>query len=208
MVDRNSRPVEQVKYGLHLNCPDIALTYSLARNLLCHPASPCAVVSNISIAAEFTDRGDLNLLYRVIGDIDAIKLPAVHHPGPADNLWQQTCCEAFVATANAEPYREFNFSPSTQWAIYQFAAYRQRDNNFHVHATPHITFYQHADGFELAATIAAELLPAGAVLDIGITTVIEASDGSKSYWALNHGAAQPDFHRRQSFTLALKRNTP
>jgi hypothetical protein len=46
------------------------------------------------------------------------------------------------------------------------------------------------------------------VLDLALTTVIEASDGSKSYWALRHGAAQPDFHLRQSFTLALKRNTP
>ena len=40
-----------------------------------------------------------------------------------------------------------------------------------------------------------------------IRFVIEAADGSKSYWALAHGASQPDFHLRQSFALTLHRTT-
>ena len=184
------------------------MAHTLTRNLLCHPASPCAVVRSISITANFAESGDLNLLYRVIGEVDGIKLPAARQPGPADNLWQQTCCEAFVAAANTEPYREFNFSPSAQWAVYQFAAYRQRDSRFQPPSAPQITLHQQADGFELAATIPSELIPPSDVLDLALTTVIEASDGSKSYWALSHGTTQPDFHLRQSFTLALKRNTP
>lgn len=184
------------------------MAHTLTRNLLCHPASPCAVVRSISITAGFAESGDLNLLYRVIGEADGIKLPAARQPGPADNLWQQTCCEAFVAASDGDSYREFNFSPSTQWAIYQFAAYRQGDNQFQRHGAPRINLLQHADGFELAVTIPPELLPPGNALELALTTVIEANDGSKSYWALSHCAAQPDFHLRQSFTLALTRNTP
>lgn len=188
--------------------PGIALPHPLTHPLLCHPASPCDVVRNISITSSFAENGDLKLLYRVIGEVESIKLPDAGQPAPADNLWQQTCCEAFVSAGDDDAYREFNFSPSTQWACYQFATYRQRENKFQPHATPQIILLQHADGFELATTIPAQLLPPGEVLDLGITTVIEASDGSKSYWALSHAAAQPDFHLRQSFTLALTRNTP
>ncbi len=65
-----------------------------------------------------------------------------------------------------------------------------------------------ADGFQLDATLPASLLPSAHTLRIGLSVVIEASDGSKSYWALAHGAAQPDFHLRQSFALTLNRTTP
>lgn len=184
------------------------MTNSISHTLRYHPDTPSAAIQSISVTAQFAADGALSLRYLVVGKMTGIKLPAPRIAGPADNLWQQTCCEAFVASANGEPYREFNFSPSAQWAIYQFAAYRQRDEHFQPPDAPQITLQQQADGFELAATIPSELLPPGAALDLALTTVIEASDGSKSYWALAHCAAQPDFHLRQSFILALKRNTP
>lgn len=62
-----------------------------------------------------------------------------------------------------------------------------------------------ADGFELDALIPSELLPAGNTLEISLTAVIEALDGSKTYWAQAHLAQQPDFHLRASFTLTLPR---
>ena len=73
---------------------------------------------------------------------------------------------------------------------------------------PQIAFHHCPDGFRLDAVIAPELLPEGAILAIGLSAVIEARDGSKSYWALTHCAAQPDFHLRQSFSLTLQRPTP
>jgi len=105
-------------------------------------------------------------------------------------------------------YREFNFSPSGQWAAYRFTGYRERDNNFAPTAEPQLALSLLAEGFELRAILPAVLLPTGNSLRIGITAVIEAADGSKSYWALAHCAAQPDFHLRQSFALTLNRNTP
>ena len=176
--------------------------------LFCHPTTHCTFVSDVTISAKFAGDGSLSLHYLITGEMAKIVLPDQCQPGAADNLWQHTCCEAFIADAEGAQYREFNFSPSGQWAVYQFAAYRQRDSDFAPPAAPRITLGRNANGFELAASLPRELLPSQATLILGITTVLEASDGSKSYWALSHCAEQPDFHLRQSFTLALPRTTP
>jgi hypothetical protein len=41
------------------------------------------------------------------------------------------------------------------------------------------------------------------VLRVGLSAVIEANDGTLSYWALKHPAAKPDFHHPDSFVLEL-----
>jgi hypothetical protein len=46
------------------------------------------------------------------------------HASRTDELWKQTCFEAFVGSPAEESYFEFNFSPSTQWAAYGFDSYR------------------------------------------------------------------------------------
>jgi len=38
---------------------------------------------------------------------------------------------------------------------------------------------------------------------IGITMVMEGKDGQKTYWALHHAGAQPDFHLSESFQYSL-----
>lgn len=151
-----------------------------------------------------TADGGLSLSYRVRHQPGAIRIPAPLPSGPADGLWQHTCCEAFV-TEDGDGYREFNFSPSGQWAAYRFTSYRERDAAFVADAAPQISFNLLADGFVLHATLPAALLPSGHALRFGLTAVIEAAAGNKSYWALTHCAPQPDFHLRQSFALTLNR---
>ncbi len=175
-------------------------------SLLSHPATASTLACAIEVAATTSD-GILLLNYRITCAPAELRLPAPQPPGPADGLWQHTCCEAFVAEAGAG-YREFNFSPSGQWAAYRFNGYRERDTTYIPATAPQLAFAPFADGFELRATLPATLLPPGDALQISLTAVIEAGDGSKSYWALAHCAAQPDFHVRQSFALTLKRNTP
>lgn len=176
-------------------------------SLLSHPAAPGTLPCKIEVATEMHADGGLSLRYRVTCPPAKLRLPEAQPPGPADGLWQHTCCEAFVAE-DGESYREFNFSPSGQWAAYRFTGYRERDAAFVVDAAPQISLTPLADGFVLQAMLPAALLPAGQALQLGLTAVIEADDGSKHYWALAHCAAQPDFHVRQSFALTLKRNTP
>ena len=186
-------------------CPESAENSAA---LLCHPASPSSALSAITAGARLDESGALLLAFRLHGDPAGISLPAPATPGPVDGLWQRTCLEAFVAAVDAENYREFNFSPSGQWAAYRFTGYRERDTVFVPNAAPTIDFQPLSDGFELRATVPAALVPAGQSLQLGLTAVIEAIDGTKSYWALAHCAAQPDFHLRQSFALTLQRNSP
>jgi hypothetical protein len=182
-----------------------------------HPARPCTAVSAIEVELAATDSGGLNLRYRAHSKPDAICLPAAMPPGPADNLWQHTCCELFIAeqaletadsTVNRKNYLEFNFSPSGQWAAYRFTDYRVRDTGFAPAAAPHISLHRLDDGFQLDVSLPPELIPDGPKLALGLTAVIEDMAGAKTYWAVQHCAAQPDFHLRQSFALDLNRNTP
>ena len=124
-----------------------------------------------------------------------------------DRLWEHTCFEAFIGIRGHSAYREFNFSPSSQWAAYAFFDYRQRDEAFVCKTAPIITSQLFAGRFELIATIPASALPhKPETLEIGLSAVVEAADlvdGRHSYWALKHPAERPDFHRREAFSLTL-----
>ena len=75
-----------------------------------------------------------------------ILLPVPTGPIACDNLWQHTCCEAFVSAADdGDGYLEFNFSPSGCWAIYQFDAYRVRDESYICPYVPKIELKQLPD---------------------------------------------------------------
>ena len=94
-------------------------------------------------------------------------------------------------------YREFNFSPSGEWAAYAFAAYR--DGGPLVIADPIITVRRAPERLELEASVPVE----GASLRIGLSVVVEDAEGALSYWALRHAPGKPDFHHRDAFALEL-----
>jgi hypothetical protein len=133
-------------------------------------------------------------------------IPEPHTPERTDSLWEHTCFEAFIGVAGSAAYREFNFSPSGQWAAYAFSGYREPDDAIAPISTPQITTRRFAGRLEIEALIAADALPPGGAWQIGLTAVVEAADtvdGSHSYWALHHPAQRPDFHLRDAFTLEL-----
>jgi hypothetical protein len=140
----------------------------MKQSLRCHPASPCAPDQTVEVDARLGE-GGLAVSYRLYGDAAQIRIPERTSASAADGLWRHTCLEAFVAAVDRPEYREFNFSPSGQWAVYRFTACRQRDFRFVPPAAPQIAFRRCADGFRLDAVIAPELLPAGALLNIGLT---------------------------------------
>jgi len=174
--------------------------------LRCHPAAACPALAGFAVSVDWLARGALSLTFRLTGAMAALRIPAPQAAGPADLLWQHTCCEAFIAVAGRPAYREFNFSPSGQWAIYDFADYRQRLDLSPPDPPPVLTVHRRADGLELAVILDPALLPAavpGTRLHLGLAGVVEAADGGKSYWALAHTEAQPDFHRQAAFRLDL-----
>lgn len=96
-------------------------------------------------------------------------------------------------------YREFNFSPSGQWAAYAFDDIRSGMRDARVRA---ISLSCSSDPSELIVTAN---LSAGLAdpAKIGLSAVIEDLSGNKSYWALHHAKAQPDFHDPSCFTARL-----
>jgi hypothetical protein len=170
-------------------------------SLVCHPDTPCAVLQGISVAVQWLQSGDLCLAYTLTGELVQLRIPAPQTPAATDGLWQHTCLEAFVAEGDTNAYREFNFSPSGQWAAYGFTAYRQR-GEWVASQPPAMTLKQTGDNLVLVVMVSAADLPVKKVDNpglLGLTAVIEAVDGSKSYWALRHPAGQPDFHHRDGF---------
>jgi hypothetical protein len=160
----------------------------------------------VAAVANRSAEGKLHLRYVLRGSLDTIRLPPPGDLRRDDRLWEHTCAEAFVATESAPGYVELNVSPSRAWAAYAFTAYREPAPLAPRHLEPRIVVEREHDVLTLDVHVdLAELSPAypDAVLDIGLTTVIEGADGGISYWALRHPCTQPDFHHRDGFVLRL-----
>ena len=174
--------------------------------LLCHPDSPEAAVRALAAGARVLPDGGLALVWRLAGDLAALRIPGASTALPPERLWAHTCFEAFVGTPGEAAYREFNFAPNGQWMRFDFCGYRQRVES-PVLPAPQITPRLAGDVLELAVRLGAEQLPPGE-LCVGLTAVVESVGGRHSYWSLRHPAGQPDFHHREGFALALRVPTP
>ncbi len=179
-----------------------------------HPATACPALLGVTVEVGLADGGALRLRYTLRGQLQRLRLPpAAAAPQARDGLWRHTCFEAFVGAAGAEAYREFNFSPSGDWAGYAFAAERQRDAAREPLPAPRIEVRRADDTLTLLACLPAAALPgaatapplfaAGARWALGLSAVIEQSDGALSYWALAHPRPQPDFHHRGGWAARL-----
>jgi hypothetical protein len=149
----------------------------------------------------------LSLRYVLGGAVRAVRLSERSaQPGRTDDLWKQTCFEAFLAPVGGEAYWEVNLSPSGDWNVYRFDGYRRgmRPETRVVRAATEI---QRATcgTVTLRATIDLDPLPElqRPALDVGLAAVLQGGDGTLSYWSLAHDADRPDFHRRASFVMRL-----
>jgi hypothetical protein len=170
--------------------------------LTCHPQTPSQSVRQIDVVAEETKNGGLMLAFVLAGDISALSIPESRPPRRADLLWQHTCFEAFVMAGEGPGYREYNFSPSGEWAAYDFRAYRDGGVLENEHA-PGIVVRKTMDRLELGAEIGHGLLPQGRPLRLGLSAVVEDAAGKISYWALRHPPGKPDFHHIDNFAVQL-----
>lgn len=111
----------------------------------------------------------------------------------------------------AEPgaaYVEFNLSPSNQWAAYQFDGYR---SGLTVAQGVELVELRQGEGvndgrYGLTAMLDLEDrpgLPLNAPWHLGLSAVIEETNGAKSYWALAHAPGKPDFHHPDAFAHYL-----
>lgn len=168
-----------------------------------HPTNAPASAHRIDVEVRRDTQGEITLTYQLRGNARRVLMPPPTMPQFTDGLWQHTCFEAFVATPGASDYREFNFSPSGQWASYRFAAYREKIAAPPGDA-PQVAFGATEDGFILEVRIPSTALPPpDQPLQLGLSAVIEAADGTLSYWALAHPGERPDFHHPDAFVLTL-----
>jgi hypothetical protein len=164
-----------------------------------HPESRCEAVAGIEVETVRTAPSTLSLRYLVSGAVDGILLPAQAGPGRADGLWQHTCLEAFLRQRGEAGYREFNLAPSSRWAAYGFDGYRSGMELLETRP-PRIETELDESCLELRALLD---LPGAGPWQLALCAVIEETNGRKSYWALAHPAAKPDFHHPDSFTCEL-----
>ncbi len=169
-----------------------------------HPDTPCLRVESIDVSIEVQAGVDLRLTYTVSGDIASLLIPPAAPPQRSDGLWQHTCFEAFVLAGNGPGYREFNFSPSGEWAAYIFCNYRDGCAPGAMPA-PAIACRTSANALELTAMLPRLALPDGRRWTLGLTAVIESVDEKLSYWALRHPVDKPDFHHTGGFALEVER---
>ena len=178
--------------------------------LLPHPGlAASSVVRRIDVEISQTDDGALRLRYFVDCDVSRIALPPPAAPRPVDGLWRHTCFEAFIAGEASTAYCEFNFSPSTQWAVYGFTSYREGMAQLEHTIPPQLAASITDDRIALEAIVPRETLlalPGDKMLRLGLAAVIERADGGHSYWALTHPSERPDFHDPAGFVLQIERS--
>jgi hypothetical protein len=161
-----------------------------------HPDAPAGAIHSIDVELERMVGGAV-AIFRVRGDISKLVIPPPAGQARADNLWRTTCFELFVAGEGAA-YREYNFSPSGQWAAYEFDDYRSGMRN--ADARIEMELYQEKNELQFSIEIRDEFPNP---VQVGLTAVIEETNGSISYWSTAFAPGKPDFHAAAVRSLLL-----
>jgi hypothetical protein len=181
------------------------VTYKLVN----HPSEPAKFVNNFFVDL-FLQENRLSIFYRIYGDLTGILIPdRSDNPDRRDSLWMQTCCELFLRRSDScSDYREFNLSPSRNWAAYNFTDYRAGMSLAEMETPPQINSKRSSNEFILMADLDISYLDTEQPL-ISVCGVIETLDHTRSYWALSHPNKQPDFHHAEGFVeFSWKRPNP
>lgn len=181
-----------------------------SRNLVCHPQSPSRGIDAIDVRVESATKGTLALTFVLLGDLATLRIPEERPSRRVNELWRHTCFEAFLMTGNGPGYREYNFSPSGEWAAYEFRDYRQaQDQQAGVTAdesAPVIRVHRSVQHLALEAEVPLESPSLTRSIRLGLSAVVESVDSGLSYWALRHPPGKPDFHLSDAFALQLDRS--
>jgi hypothetical protein len=151
------------------------------------------------LALEFLLAGEAS------GGEEAILWPAPGgEPRRRDGLWQHTCLEWFVGQPHQQAYWEFNLSPNGDWNVYALDGYRRglRPDPRYGDLPMQAGIEERGRSFRVTAPLPAPLAAAPS-LELAVTAVLEQRSGAISYWALHHGGAEADFHRRDGFLLRI-----
>jgi hypothetical protein len=177
--------------------------------LTAHASTPNGGVRSLRVQLRTEGPDILVLQYSLVADMSRLRVPLSGTGGRGHALWKHMCFEAFIAAAEAPGYHEFNFSPSLEWAIYRFSAYREGMSPADSGEAPKISVRRGEDSLELSAALnlrnLVDLRDARR-LRAALAAIIEDDNGSLSYWGLRHAPAKPDFHHPNGFAVEIERS--
>ena len=174
-------------------------------DLKCHPSARPEIVRSIHVVVRRPVSSELQMNFRLDGDISRIRIPVPSVPRFNSEVWRHTCFEAFIRLDGQNEYHELNFAPSGEWAVFAFSAYRKGGPLANETLRPRIAMRSMPTRLELDAVAKLDALSLSysrATLRIGLSAVIETDNGL-SYWALAHPGEKPDFHNADGFALLL-----
>ncbi len=168
--------------------------------LMLHQTCDLGPIKAVTASLKPTDIG-CEAEFRFEGNISAINVP-VHAPAVReDDLWKTTCFEIFWQPIGGTYYREFNLSPSSKWACYDFDSFREGMRDAPVEAIA-IACSQTDDELILKASIASDL-PDPA--QVALNAIVEHPDGGLQFWALAFAPGKPEFHSEACRQLVVER---
>ncbi|WP_033925022.1 DOMON-like domain-containing protein [Sphingomonas sp. 35-24ZXX] len=169
-----------------------------------HPHADFAASDGVALSVEWSVSREttLTIAYHVTDPEGHIAWPAAAQ-GRTDGLWRHTCFEAFIASASSPTYAEFNLAPSGAWAAYAFDDYRAGMRDLALAAAPVIEPVEFGHWRVRLDLAGLKDLIGPAPWRLAVTAVIEARDGSKSFWSLAHPSGKPDFHHADCFAARL-----
>ena len=174
----------------------------MRQQLRLHPDLRSVAVTSIDVEIARPRVGSLELSYIVAGQMSSIRMPVAAANARSDGLWRHTCFEAFIRASSDTGYYELNFSPSGQWAAYQFSGYRNGMRVADEITGVPIEVRSSPDSCALQASLDPDRfagLPRERSWRLGLSAVIEDTNGGISYWALAHPPGKPDFHHADGF---------
>src|SRR5437899_7689045 len=140
--------------------PEAVMTVQHCIDLKCHPSTRPEAVRAIQVLVRRSASAELQMTFRLDGDIPRIRVPSPGLPRIATQLWQHTCFEAFIAVEGQSAYHEFNFAPSGEWAVYAFSSYRNGGPLADEMMRPHIAVRSTGNRLELDTLVRLEVLSA------------------------------------------------
>jgi hypothetical protein len=176
------------------------------RTFSLQPFAPLDPPLNFKLTGRIIRRAHhLAIRYDLGGDLAPLMMPApAASPARRPGLWQETCFEFFLGVKDAPRYWEFNLSPAGDWNVYCFTGYRQGMAEETALTSLPVNVRRGSTSLQVALELDVEqIVAADQPLEVGIAAVIQLAGGMLTYWALIHPGPQADFHRRDSFLVAL-----
>jgi len=177
------------------------------------PFSRSPETEGLALRAQWDRTLDRSLVFRfrLDGPLGGLHLPEpLATPTFREKLWEDTCFEVFLGIPGQEMYWEWNFSPSGDWALFEFTEPRRRAALPPMPQTPDVSVRSYGPALTLEAAVDVNFSPTLAwalqtrsPIEASMTAVLKHERGTYSYWALKHAGEKPDFHRRESFILRV-----